>query len=348
MGVSYCTREDVKSALDIKDSARANRQIDRLIRSSSEAIDGDMNRVFYPTVASRYKDWPNTQYARPWRLWLDEDEVITVTSLISGGVTLTSNQFNLEPVNQGPPFTWIEINLAAGKFFSAGPNTFQRSIEIAGLFGYRNDEEAAGSLAAAISTTSVTTCNVTDSAAIGVGQIIRIDNERLIVTEKSSLTTGQTLQTPVGASVAETLIAVTNGAAFALDEALLLDAERMQIVDIAGNSLIVRRAVDGSVLAAHAGSTIYAPRTLTVERGALGTTAATHLNAAPVARFVPPRLIRALSVAETLNSLEQETSAYVRTVGAGETARNASGAGLRDIRDRAIQAHARQARTRAV
>jgi hypothetical protein len=39
-----------------------------------------------------------------------------------------------------------------------------------GLFGYRNDEEPAGALENAVASTSTTSIDVTDSAAIGVGQ----------------------------------------------------------------------------------------------------------------------------------------------------------------------------------
>ena len=47
----------------------------------------------------------------------------------------------------------------------------------------------------------------------------------------------------------------------------------MLITDIAGNNLIVKRQKSGSTLAAHTGSTIYAPRQVTITRGDLGTTA---------------------------------------------------------------------------
>ena len=68
-----------------------------------------------------------------------------------------------------------------------------------------------------------------------------------------------------------------SGSGFNVGEVILVDSERMLIVDIAGNYLTVKRAWDGSVLAIHStGADIYTLRLLTVTRGALGTTAGTH------------------------------------------------------------------------
>lgn len=347
MGVWYATREDVKSALDSKETARNNAQIDRALESASRSVENDLNRRFYPIVATRYFPWPNWQYAWPWRLWLDYDELISVTALVSGGVTISSSDYFLEPVNTGPPFTSVEIDLGSSSAFNVR-DTFQRSIAITGTFGYSADEEPAGALAAAITTTSATTCNVTDSSLIGVGQILKIDSERLVVTAKNMLTTAQTLQTPVNAVLSDVTIAVTTGSSYAVGEVILLDSERMLIVDISGNNLTVKRAWDGSVLASHAGSTIYAARTLTVQRGALGTTAATHLIAAAITKHVVPGLVKDLCIAEAVNQIQQETSGYARTVGSGDSSRLATGGGLDDIRSRAYATYGRKARIRAV
>jgi hypothetical protein len=121
----------------------------------------------------------------------------------------------------------------------------------------------------------------------------------------------------VSALASDVTIAVTTGTSYTVGEILLLDSERMLIVDIAGNNLTVKRAWDGTVLAAHTGSTIYAPRRLTVTRGAVGTTAATHSNGAAITRHVVPGLIKELCVAEALNTLLQETGGYSRVIGTG-------------------------------
>lgn len=343
--IFYATREEVKRALDSAETARNNSQVDRALAAATDAIEGLCHRRFYPEQRTMLWDWPNAQHARSWRLWLDANELISVTAMTSGGVTIPAPDRFLYPAD-GPPFTRLEIDLDSSSAFSSG-DTHQRSVSITGLFGYRNDEDPAGALAEALDD-SETAVDVTDSAAIGVGSIIRVDDERMIVTGKRMLTTGQTLQAPVDAQAKTVTLSVTNGAAYSVDEVILLDAERMLIVDIAGNSLIVKRAWDGSVLASHTGSTIYAPRSLTVERGALGTTAATHLTAAPIARHAPPGLIRQLAIAEALVELGQQTAGYVQQI-------RSSGSGamkvvntVQDIRDRAYAAYGRKARSRAV
>jgi len=170
----------------------------------------------------------------------------------------------------------------------------------------------------------------------------------MIVTAKSMLTTGQTLQTPLTISNADVTVAVTNGSAYNIGEVILLDAERMLIVDIASNNLIVKRAWDGSVLASHAGSTIFAPRSLTVTRGALGTTAAAHSDTTAITKHKVPVLIKQLAIAEALTALQQEGSAYARVVGSGEAQREASGKGLADLRNLVYTRYGRKIRARAV
>lgn len=54
--VCYCTREDVKNALDIKETARNDDQIDRAIEGATDTIEDDLNRKFYPEVDTRYFD----------------------------------------------------------------------------------------------------------------------------------------------------------------------------------------------------------------------------------------------------------------------------------------------------
>lgn len=348
MGIFYTTRESVKGALDSAETARNNAQVDRAIESASRTVEGTLRRKFFPQTATRFFDWPNDQRARAWRLWLDADELISVTTLKSGGTTIPAANFFLEPVNSGPPFTHIEINLDSTSAFKSG-DTHQRAIEIVGVFGHSADEAPAGALEAAVSTTTATTVDVTDSALIGVGDIIKIGSERMIVTGKAMLDTTQNIGANLTAQANDVTVAVTTGTAYHVDEIILVGSERMLIVDIAGNNLTVKRAWDGSALAAHTAPVdIFAPRRLTVTRGALGTTAATHADAAAIVKHVVPGLVRELCVAEALNTLQQEASSYGRTIGSGENEREAGGRGLADIRREAIASFGRKARARAV
>lgn len=328
----YVTREDLRFAIASQDSARNNKQLDRALESASRAVEDLCRRAFYPTVATRYKDWPTKESPTSWRLWLDKDELISVTSLTAGGTTISSSDYFLEPINDGPPYNRIEIDLDSSVAFESG-NTHQRNVSITGVFGYDNNTVTAGTLGAAIATTSATTCEVSDSSLVGIGSLLTIDSEKVIVTGKSWLDSTQNIGGSLTASAANVSVAVTTGSAYHEDEIILVDSERMRIESISGNTLTVKRAWDGSVLAAHTtGADIYAPRTLTIVRGVLGTTAATHLISVAVTAQSYPGQVRALCLAEALNTLEQETSAYARTIGSGENERNASGAGIEKLR----------------
>jgi len=355
----YCTREDVKSALDLKETARNNGQVDRAIMAASRAVEGLCHRRFYPQLATRYFDWPTG--ARPWRLWLDDSELISVTTLSSGGVTIPASDFNLEPNRDGPPYNRVEIKLNSSSAFSSGSTT-QRAVTITGLFGHSNDESPVGDVDEAMTATE-TDLDVTDSSGIGVGQILRIGSERLIVTEKTMKDTGVNIDASDSLTAAKNDVAITLSTltgAPTLGEVILINSERMLVVDVAGSVATVIRGWDGSVLAAHAANAdIYAPRTLTVTRGALGTTAAAMTAGDDIYRWEAPGPVRDLCIAEAIVRLLRESSGYAgqtgvatpsRTVGTGSGGgqRTAPGLAIDDMRDQTYTSHGRKARHRAV
>src|SRR6266568_1187950 len=146
-GVCYCTREEVKHALDIKESARVNPQVDRALAGARDSVESLCNRKFYPQAATRKFDWPNYQRAYPWRLWLNQHEVISVSVLSSGGIVIPAGQYFLEPANEGPPYTHIELNRSTVAAWTSGA-TPQHAISVTGVFGFGADTAPAGALAA--------------------------------------------------------------------------------------------------------------------------------------------------------------------------------------------------------
>lgn len=334
----YCTREEVKASLSMNDTSRSDAQVDRAIEDASRSIEQLAHRRFYPEIDTRYFDWPNEQPARSWRLWLDENEVISVVTLTSGGQALTG--FFLEPNGYGPPYTSINLDQGSSSSFGGG-DTFQQSVALTALFGYSDDQIPAGTAAEAMDATE-TDLDVSDGSLVGVGDVLKVDSERLLVTGRGWLTSGQTLQTPMTDKNNFVTVAVTTGSAFHAGEWLLLDSERMLITDVAGNNLTVKRAVDGSVLASHTGSTIYVSRTLTVTRGALGTTAATHLTAAPLSRLQTPA--RSLCVAEAMYQIMQESGGFGKQVGNSSSSSDLQGSALQDMRSRFKAQFGRNAR----
>lgn len=353
---TYCTREDVLNVLQVSQSPRAYPAIDRAIESATRSIDHRTRRRFHPTIATRSFLWPEpNSTARSWRVWLDAHELISATTVTSGGTVIPAGNYFLEPQASGPPYTHIETNQGSISAFSSGPSTQQRSLSILGLYGYTDVVQAVTTLAVAITTTTATTLQVNDGSQIGVGDLLSIDTERLAVTGRSLITSAQSLQTPLTAAVSGNSVAVTTGSAFAIGEVITLDSEQMLILDIAANNLIVQRAINSSVLATHTGSTIYVPRVLTVLRAQAGSTAATHLISAPVSRQVVPSPVHSLAVAEAIVELQAGAAGYATdvrgggTAGSGDNVRPVGGGlGLADLRDAVDIGYRRKARIRAV
>lgn len=355
--VYYCTREEVQDAFDVRQAAHRSAQIDSAIRSASDDIDGWLNRHKHglaPLHATRYFEFPSRDYSTATRLWLDENELVEVDSLTSGGVTIAPADYFLEPVNSGPPFTYIEIDLNSGAAFSNSGSS-QRATQIIGTWGINDDQRPAGALAAAIVSTTATAVDVTDASLVGVGSLLTVGTERLNVTGKAPLATGQVLGSAMGQMKNDVVVDVADGTQIHVGETITIDSERMRVVEVIGNNVTVFRAYDGSVLASHSlGAPVYADRRLTVERGARGSTAATHLIGALVTAWEVPDLVRDLCRAEAITRLEQEFSAYGARVYSDEAERDSSGTdvvagrGLTDIRKACARKYKRKFRKRAI
>lgn len=353
---TYATRERVKRAADIKLSAHNDWQVDDAIEAAADSVDGLLHRVFYTTYATRSFDWPNFQGTYPWKIYLDQAELADVTGTVpvvtTGGSnpqTIPAGNLIWGPYNYAPPYTRIEIDRATNSAFGLG-NTPQKDVRITGQFGYQDKFVTAGALAAPLSDTTGTTVQTTNGAAVDVGDIMLVGSERMLVTDNAMVSTGQTQQGSGCSTNAknDNLLAVTDGTKFAKNEVLLLDAERMLIVDVAGNNLSVIRGWDGTTLATHTGATVYALRLFTVTRGAFGSTAATHLSAATASIAVVPPLVRQLSRAEAIVTVAQEVGGYAVMQGEGPAKVVKIGQGLPDLRAQCITAFGRKARQRTV
>ena len=337
--VSYVTRETVQHVLNQADSVRNNRRIDAVIQSGSRDAEGWLHRRFYPTLATRYPG-PERIAGR----WLDLDhidyELLSVTSLVLDGTTAGVSDYYLHPETSGQGRGYTSIRaVPAGSL--AWPST-ERAIAVSGTFGSSDATRAAGSLAAAIASTTAASLTLSDSSLAGVGDLITIGTERMIVIEKEQLDTGATVSSAVAASATDTTIEVSSGALVKQGEMILIGAERMFVEAVTGNTLVVKRAQNASTLAAHASpDVVYAPRLAAVERGVTGTAAATHLISAAIRRNDPPSLVAELALAFALNNLEQGRAGYAREVGQGEGAREAGGRGIKAVADDAFAAYGR-------
>lgn len=352
---AYTTREIVKRALDQGEVARNNMNIDRCIESASRNVEALCHRTFYPHYDTKYFDWPNRQNAAPWRVWLDDTDLISLTEAASGGTTIPVGNINLEPNRVGPPYTRIEINIGTSSAFGGG-STHQRDITLTGLWGYSDEHRSVGATIEALDATETEVdVNASVSSQIGVGSILMINDERMLVTDRRSLNTGQTVGgAGLTQSKGDTSLTVADGSQFGIQELLTIGSERFLVNDITGNTLTVERAFDGSNSAAHAaGEAIYAPRTLVVTRGALGSAAAAHSSGDTVTVWRVPAGIQQYATAEAIHELMQEQTGWFRTMSAssifgGTAKRAATVEALMDYRDQIYQTYGRKARTRAI
>jgi hypothetical protein len=344
----YCTREDVKRALDIPLTGRNSGQVDRAIQAAARDIEGRLQRKFYPNDTTRYFDWPNFQSAYPWRIWFNQNELAApATQVTTGGTVIDLADIFFEPVNSAPPYTYMELNRSTSAAFGLGP-TPQRDVAVTGTFGYDTAMDAVAALTAAVSSTTAATVSVSDSSQLSAGAILIIDSERLLVQDSAFADTGVAFAGLTTASAADNELDVPDPTVFTVGEVICLDSERCLILDTTPTALILKRAWDGSILASHSSGEIYAPRLLTVSRGALGTAAATHSDAATVNKHHVPSLVRELAVAVSVNGVLQETSGYSRMVGEGDSMRPAAGSAIAAIWDEAITRYGRKSRQRVI
>lgn len=361
----YATRQEVARALDVKATAYDSARVDRACNAGSDSVDGQLQRVFYYMLDTRFWDWPNYQYTYPWKLYLDRSELADVTNNVpvvnSGGVLISNADiFWGDPNYPGPPYTYMELNRSTSAVFGNGP-TPQREVSIQGTYGYWTKTVPAGTLGQNVGA-SDSAVYVSTSATPGVGDVMIVDNENMLVVDASYIDTGLTVSSGgTTAQASDNTLGVSSGTDFTIGEVIMIDSEWMRILAIYGNNLIVKRAVEGSVLATHSASAaIWAARYLSVLRGQLGTTTATHTSGTAITVQRSPGLVKQLAVAESIVDLVGETAAYAYVTGnlssgtgMGGSGRTRTrepnpGGGLPDLRERTMQAYGRQARSRVV
>lgn len=352
MGIRYATREQVRSSLEIAHSAWSDALIDGKLETTSRDAEKFLHRRFYPELRTIRKDWPGYQYSPTWQLWLDDQELISLASFVSGGTSIPTADIKLRRGDDlaEPPYSYLEIDLSSSSAFSSGL-TWQQSNVLTGVFGYNETDTGTvrgllgGNINSAVQTLVINPSNGT--LDVGVHSLLLIGTEYLVLTDRRMSDTGQNLGAALTASNGDTVVSVGDGTAFANGEIILIGGERMRVNDIAGNTLIVSRAWDGTVIDDHLiNADIYALRTFTATRGVLGSTAAAHTAADPV--YAHQFVVNELVLAETVVLLEQQSSGYARTVGSGPNLREAKGVGLEDIRQRAYMSYGRKSRKGAV
>lgn len=352
MQIPYATCEQVARALNVLHKSYSTAKILDTINAASRSAEGFLHRRFYPEIRTIFRDWPSARNSASWEIDLGDQEMISLDTVTSGGTVISSScVLRRDDDLAEPPYDLLQIDLSTNAAFSSG-TTWQRSIEIAGLFGYSDTLTSIphATLSGGINS-SVTTLTLAASTGElpGIGALLLIGTERILVADRRMSSVGITTSSALLNIQSNNSFTTAGAASLSIGETILIDSERMRINDIAGSTVIVERAFDGTPLAAHSsGSTIYALRQYTVHRGVLGSTAASHSDAASVYAHSYPAMLNQLVRAETIVMLEQNAAAYARTIGTGAGTREAAGLGLDDVRERAYRALGRMQRSRAV
>ena len=310
---TYATTEQVAAVMNVDPSAHSPERLLRAVRTASRLIERTLHRQFYPlTTTITYR-----LSGGGAGFWLERD-LLSISAATSEGVAVTVGDIEVSPAEA--PYSWVDI---------AGVD-----VTITGDWGYSNDTNPAGALAVAVSNDSDAFVTVTNESLVGIGDVITADSERMNVTAKAMVDTTANLASDLAESDSDVTVTLDDGSLVNEGERILIGSERMLVTDVAGNDATVVRAVDGTTLAAHTGSLdVYAPRKLTVERGAQGSTADTHLQNAALTKNAPPEPIVTWAIAEALMSIARESTSYGFATASGQEIMGAIG----DIRDEGMR-----------
>lgn len=327
------SREDVALALGIGTTVRDIRALDRVIASATDTINRDSGySEFAPREGTTYLPWPedDTSSAFPYhRLYLGREIHASISAVAVGpsstAIAAGAGGWTAYPRNRNAddePIRYLELDRSGSASWATGATRPQDQVAVTGVAGWSDTQRSVGALSGSLNSSATTLDLATATqrvASAGVGNQIKIDNERMIVVDREPIDTGENLGAALDAYESATIlsqITVADGTDYAPGEVLTIDEEDMLIERVRGNVLGVRRGWGGTTLADHAmNADIWAWRRLVVERGAAGTTAATHSAAAAVTRWVEPPALHSYAIALAINESLQVGASYSRTSG---------------------------------
>ena len=348
----YISREKFKVAANISGS-QINNTIERVIEASSRDVDRWTRRHFIPKTQTRLYRYPQPRAGLASVLWLDQD-LLSISTLQtqaqnSSPTTISSSDYFLEPNNPEPDgntrYNRIEIDLSSTAAFEGG-DTPQRSISVAGSWGWSNATQSAGAIddSGGINA-SDTAMIVSNASKIYVGDTLLIDSEQIFVSDRSFAARGSILLdegSDLAGTNATVTVTIDGSHGIVAGEVIRIDSEQMYVVSVSTNDLTVIRAWDGSVLASHSNNAaIHVNRTLTIERGVNGTTAASHSDEATISKYVPEADVSRWCMAEAIASYHQEHSGWGINVGTGTGATALDGRDLTQLRQSMVRYYRR-------
>ena len=217
--------------------------------------------------------------------------LLGISSIANDDTTLTAADYILKPDNgfwTNGPYTQILVDpdaslLSCWVYEDDG-------IEISGTWGKYSLTAETGTTVQDTTqqSASQTTLKVGDGSKVSPGMVLLIGSEQQLVTGWSDPTENITLLAGAIAASDET-ITVDDGSLFSKGEIIRIGFEQMLVKDKRTNQLYVVRGWNNTGRVIHAdNSEVDVYRTLTVERGVNGTTAAVHATTTAVSRYLVP------------------------------------------------------------
>lgn len=160
--------------------------IDQAIDAASRAIDDEARRVFYPHVETNMYDVP------PGRKLDLADDLLELLTLTNGdAAVIPSTNYIIAPYNSYPKNSIVLLSSSVYGFAPSTTNGDEAAISAYGIYGFHRRYLTAwqtGSTLASGLTDSATSATATSGTAFANGQIVRIDNELIRVTNVSTNT----------------------------------------------------------------------------------------------------------------------------------------------------------------
>jgi hypothetical protein len=267
----YCTLSGVVEDLHL-DGVRSESAMLAHMAAAAQYIDRHIG-VFVPVTEAR-------TFEGEGECELMVPPLLAVISATNDGIAVTD--YLLEPNGRhwpNGPYSELERLYGVWSPMSTG-------VVITGRWGMWEQTQDLGLPVVSIPASS-STLNVADGSKISPGMVLLIEDEQLLVEASGAVTDTQT-DLNGAMTVDDVELTVDDGTLVHVGEIIKIGFERMRVLDISGNDVLVARAWDGTARAEHAdNASVYALRSFTVRRGCNGTTAATH-SGDTVYRYVIP------------------------------------------------------------
>lgn len=253
-------------------------------------------------------------------LWIPP--MLSITSIVNDGTTLTASDYILKPDNGfWPNGPYIRILVDPDSTNLTTWVDEEDGVELTGPTGLYSRSGSTGATVADTTqqSDSQTTLKVSDAGKVSPGMILLIGTEQEAVTGWESPTTNITTLNGAVAAADDTIV-VANGALINTGEVIRVEFEQMKVRDKNGHTLDVIRGWNGTRRVAHLTSTaVDVYRTVTVERGINGTTAAAHANGVAISRYYAPEDIQFLCKEIAMLIVNKAQSGYQGRTGNAET-----------------------------